>query len=270
MIKLELEVKKKWYINAIIYIGIIIEERDFMKSDTTIGYDVSKSAKKIDDILNLDSSKFEESKSIPDRSKLTYENGYYVNVGAIFIDIRQSSTLTDEHKRPKLAKLYRSYISEVVAILNSYEDCKEISIVGDCISGVFEAKNKSQLQNMSNASAKIYTLIKILNYKLRKKNIVEIRVGIGLDYGRALMIKAGYSGSGINDIVWMGDVVNSASNLCNKANKDTTKAILVSESLYNYLSENDKEILKYNEAEGVYECDWVNTGMNNWYKENCK
>lgn len=67
-----------------------------------------------------------------------------------------------------------------------------------------------------------------------------------------------------------GDVVNSASNLCDKANKDTTKAILVSEILYNYLSENDKKILKYNEVEGVYECDWVNAGMNNWYKENCK
>jgi hypothetical protein len=31
--------------------------------------------------------------------------------------------------------------------------------------------------------------------------------------GRALMIKAGYSGSGIADIVYMGDVVNAAAKL---------------------------------------------------------
>lgn len=41
----------------------------------------------------------------------------------------------------------------------------------------------------------------------------EERVGIGLAYGRALMIKAGYKGSTINEVVWMGDVVNEASKL---------------------------------------------------------
>ncbi|CEN94265.1 adenylate/guanylate cyclase domain-containing protein [Paraclostridium sordellii] len=233
-------------------------------------YDVSKSAERIDKILNSSSSNYEESKIIPDRDKLTYENGYYVNVGAIFIDIRQSSTLTDEHKRPKLAKLYRSYISEVVSILNSYEDCKEINIVGDCVSGIFEGQYKEQIQNMANASAQINSLIKILNYKLIEKGIVEVSVGIGLDYGRALMIQAGYSGSGINDVIWMGDVVNSASNLCNKANKDDNKVILVSCDVYIKLTEEDKKLLSYNKVEKVYECDWINCAMDNWYEENCK
>jgi class 3 adenylate cyclase len=40
-----------------------------------------------------------------------------------------------------------------------------------------------------------------------------IRSGIGMSYGRALMIKAGFNGSGINDVVYMGDVVNRASKL---------------------------------------------------------
>lgn len=241
-----------------------------MKRGKLISYDILKSAERIDNILKIDNYKFEESNSIPDRSKLTYENGYYVNVGAIFIDLRQSSTLTDEHKRPKLAKLYRSYISEVVAILNSYEDCKEINIVGDCVSGIFEAKDKSQIQSMADASAKINSLIKMLNYKLRKKDIVEIKIGIGLDYGRALMIQAGYSGSGINDVVWMGDVVNSASNLCNRANKNGMDVLLISKNVYEKLIQHDKDLLKYNKSEDVYEGNWVCKKMNNWYKENCK
>lgn len=240
-----------------------------MKTNFKI-YDVNKSSERIDKILNANSSNYEESKTIPDRKELTYENGYYINVGAIFIDVRQSSSLTDEHKRPKLAKLYRSYISEVVAILNAYPHCKEINIVGDCVSGIFEAQNKEQIQSMANASAEINSLIKILNYKLIKKGIVEISIGIGLDYGRALMIQAGYSGSGINDIVWMGDVVNSASNLCNKANKDMTKAILISNNLYCHLPDNYKEMLNYNYLVKSYECEWINPTLDNWYNENCK
>ena len=33
------------------------------------------------------------------------------------------------------------------------------------------------------------------------------------------MVKAGYSGSGINDVIWMGDVVNTACHLANKAGR---------------------------------------------------
>ena len=84
------------------------------------------------------------------------------------------------------------------------------------------------------------------------------------------MIQAGYSGSGINDVVWMGDVVNSASNLCNKANKDKTKVILMSGDIYCNLTEEDKKLLNYNKSEGVYECNWFNSEMNKWYNENCK
>ncbi|KGJ49814.1 family 3 adenylate cyclase [Clostridium sp. NCR] len=233
-------------------------------------YDVSKSSERIDKILNASSSNYEESKTIPDRNKLTYENGYYVNIGAIFVDIRESSSLTDEHKRPKLAKLYRCYISEVVAILNSYSDCKEINIVGDCVSGIFEAQYKEQIENMINASAEINSLIKILNYKLKKNNIIEIKIGIGIDYGRALIIQSGYSGSGINEIVWMGDVVNSASNLCNKANKDINKKILIGNLVYNNLLESSKKLFEYNYVEGCYQGDVVWDKMQEWYKENCK
>ncbi|AZR74072.1 family 3 adenylate cyclase [Anoxybacter fermentans] len=232
-------------------------------------YDINKSAERIDEILAESNNSFEELDYIPDRSKLTYTNGFYVKVGAIFVDIRQSSELTGEHRRPKLAKLYRSYISETVAILNSYYDCKEINIVGDCVSGIFEAQYKYQIENMYFAAAEINSLIKILNYKYRKSDIVEIKVGIGLAYGRALMIKAGYSGSGINEVVWMGDVVNRASNLCNLANKDSTAPILIDENVYINLPEKDQDFFTYNYFGKYYEGNVINIKMQEWYEENC-
>ena len=235
-----------------------------------INYDVEKSSKRIDDILIASNTEFEELEEIPSRDKLTFTNGFYIKVGALFVDIRDSSDLTDEHKRPTLAKLYRSYISEVVAIINSYEDCKEINIVGDCVSAIFNAKYQSQIQSMFNCSARINSLIQILNYKLQKKNIQTISIGMGLAYGRTLMIKAGYSGSSINDVVWMGDVVNEASNLCNRANKGLNKCILVDGDVRCNLTDDDKKLLSYNYNEQCYEGNFVNSAMEEWYKQNCK
>ena len=234
-----------------------------------INYDVEKSSNRIDDILNASNTEFEELEEIPSRDKSTFTNGFYIKVGALFVDIRDSSDLTDEHKRPTLAKLYRSYISEVVAVINSFEDCKEINIVGDCVSAIFNAKYKSQLQAMFSCSAKINSLIKILNYKLKKKNIQTISIGIGLAYGRALMVKAGYSGSSINDVVWMGNVVNEASNLCNKANKGSNQCILVDGDVQCNLTDDDKKLLNYNYNEQCYEGNIINCAMEEWYKQNC-
>lgn len=236
-------------------------------------YNVEKSSQRLDGILSASNSGYEEINYIPDRSKLTFTNGYYINVGAIFVDIRKSSELPNEHKRPKLAKLYRSYISEVVAILNGYYECKEVNIVGDCVSGIFEATLKPQIERMIDAAAQINSLIKILNYKFRKNGIVEISVGIGIAFGRVLMVKAGYSGSSINDVVWMGEVVNEASNLCNQANKSGKQVILINDAVFSNLSKNYSKWFTKTNYELFYSCyqgDVINLTMDEWYNKNCK
>lgn len=159
-----------------------------------IADDVDRSSQRIDDILNANNSSFSDADEIPTRDKLTFNNGFYVNVTALFIDIIGSSDMTDSHKRPTQAKMYRAFLSECVAITNGCLICKEISINGDCVWGVFETPHKSDIDNIFGIAAKLNSLIKILNYKLRKKGYSEISVGIGMDYGRALMVKAGYSG----------------------------------------------------------------------------
>ena len=191
-------------------------------------YDYEKSIERIDDILNKQDSFFEEVKTFPSTDKLTFKNGFYVNATALFVDIRDSSNLSDKHKRPALAKIYRSFISEVIAILNGNDKCKFINIDGDCVSGVYETPKKVDLDSVFQDAYTISSMVDILNCKLKKKNIQEIEIGIGLDYGRLLLIKAGFSGSGLNEVAWMGDALNTASKLCSKANKDTYYEILTS------------------------------------------
>lgn len=170
------------------------------KKATTYKYNVKDSASRIDEILNANDNDYEDNENnIPSRGQLTYKNGYYVNVTALFIDIVGSSKLTDGHRRPTLAKMYRAFLSECVAIMNSWEMCKEININGDCVWGVFETPYKSNVDDVISVAAQLSSMIKILNYKLKKKKYNTISVGIGIDDGLALMVKAGYSGSGIND-----------------------------------------------------------------------
>ena len=243
------------------------------KKESSYTYKVEDSASRMDDILDADDNDYQDNEnSIPARNKLTYKNGYYVNVTTLFIDIVDSSKLTDGHKRPTLAKMYRAFLSECVAIMNSWEMCKEININGDCVWGVFETPKKSDVDNVISVAAQLNSMIKILNYKLKKKKYDILSVGIGIDDGRALMVKAGYSGSGINDVIWMGDVVNTACHLANKAGRDYRKVILISGVVYNNLNEHHQSLFSSYSDGWVtrYEGDIINTYMNDWYNENCK
>ena len=244
-----------------------------MEKKNTISFDVNKSSDRMDEILNTSNDNFCDKEDVPDRNSLTYKNGYYVNITAVFIDIIGSSDMTNEHRRPTLAKMYRAFLSECVAIMNSEETCKEININGDCVWGVFDTTSKIDIDNVMYVIAKLNSLVGILNYKLKKKNYSQIRVGIGADYGRALIVKAGYSGSGINDVIWMGDVVNSACHLCNKAGRGGYDTILVSNLIYNNMTrDEDKAFLKFVFIDGkvCYQGDFYDNEMCDWYEDNCK
>lgn len=235
-----------------------------------ITYDLDKSIERIDSILKESDSSFEELNEIPSRDKLTFTNGFYVWCSALFVDIRKSSELPSKYKRPKLAKLYRSYLSEVVAIINGNACCSEINIVGDCVSAIFNTPWKVNINSVFSTSAQVSSIIDILNCKYKKYNIDPISVGIGMDYGRALMVKAGYKGSGINDVIWMGEVVNNASNLCGYGNKEGYDCeTMVSKVFYGNLNEDNKNLLYKNNIRDCYHGNIHNIKMNDWVKENC-
>jgi class 3 adenylate cyclase len=190
-------------------------------------YDVASSDARIVDILD-NSAVFEEG-SIPSSTALTYQNGYYVECTAIFIDIRDSTKLRERHtQRRTLGKLYRAYVSECVAVLNGNPCCKQVFIQGDCVSAVFDTPTKQAVNDVFRLVAALNSVVRLMNYRLQRRGLTPIKVGIGIDTGRALMIRAGFTGSGISDIVWMGDVLNQASHLCNMANKEGRKVIMLS------------------------------------------
>lgn len=235
-------------------------------------YTSDDSDERLREILDAPAGAYEELDYIPDRARLTYANGFYVNCAAVFIDIRGSSALTATHNTPVLGKIYRAYISECVALLNKFQQCKEIFISGDCVSGIFDAPKREHIFEAVLAAASLNSLIHHLNWRLEKKGYTPIKCGIGVSYGRALMLKSGYSGSGINDIVWMGDVVNDASNLCHQGNKGGRLPVQVSTVVYQNLEEPSKSLFSsvyetltfYPVRLTHYEGDVIHIGMQNW------
>ena len=225
-----------------------------VKNDNRRTYDVKKSEARMDSILNK--GDFHDWPNVPSRDSLTYTNGYYVNVTALFIDIVGSSDMTDVHKRPTLAKIYRCFISECTAIMDDAalgDLCKEINIHGDCVWGVFDTSSQNDFNTVFNVALKLKDMIKTLNDKLKKRGYHTIEVGIGVDYGRALMVKAGYDKSGLNDVIWMGDVVNTACHLANKAGRQGKSPILISENIYHKLSYDNKKFFDWSKDVIYYE-----------------
>lgn len=233
-------------------------------------YDHVVSADRIKEILDQPQGQFQEVKNLPSRDELTFTNGFYGYCSAVFVDIRDSSGLTEKHTRPRLAKIYRSFVSEMVAVLNSCVSVREVNIVGDCVWAVYNTPQKDDIDEVFSVSAKANSLIRLLNFRFSKEGIDPIKAGIGVDYGRVLMVKAGYKGSAINDVIYMGDVVNRASHLANVAGKGSNQPIFYGGTFQQNLKERSQNFLQkvfISGLDNAYSGNIVETDMTDWLKE---
>ncbi|WP_394230550.1 adenylate/guanylate cyclase domain-containing protein [Shewanella colwelliana] len=232
-------------------------------------YDFTKSRERIDEILKGADAEYKDKKSIPSRDDLTFTNGFNVYCSALFVDIRKSKELNKKHTNPVLSKIYKTYISELVAVLKSHSNIKEVAIEGDCVWGIFDTPDKSDIRELFDVGAKVSSLIDVLNIKYKKRGYSQLTVGIGMSYGRSLLIKAGYKGSGINEVVWLGSLVSEAAELCGFGNKSwSDNELMVSEVFYGNLNDERKALLSYNAERNCYHGNIVNTTMNKWVQEN--
>ena len=240
-----------------------------------IEYNFDNSLQRIDEILNSSNNQYEEANSIPTESQLTYTNGYYVKATSLFVDLRDSTGLSQKHKRPVLAKIFKSFISESIAIINGNPLCKYIHIDGDCVSAVYDTPTQGDIDSVINDAIKINTLIKILSCKYIKKGYSDIKAGIGIDYGRLLFIKTGYKGSGLNDVAWMGKTLNISSKLSAIGSKNEINPIIVSEIIFDNIKDLNNDYKSWFLLDtdyylgAYYHGNVINIHMNKWYEDNC-
>lgn len=235
-------------------------------------YDWVESSARIAEILNKPADQFTETEALPDRDELTYTNGFYGQCSAVFVDIRDSSGMTKRHKRPALAKIYRAFVSEMVAVLNSDPYVREVNIVGDCVWASYNTPRTTDIDDVFEIAFTANSLGRLLNCRLADNNIDAMRIGIGVDWGRVLMIKAGYAGSDISDVVYMGDVVNHAAHLAHKASRGLAHPIWVGNDFFGNLNDHNRGLLQKThdyELGIVYTGNAIHKGMNAWIDAGC-
>lgn len=199
-------------------------------------FNFEDSLKRIDDVL-YNPINIEDSSVIPNTDSMNYNSGKRVECTSIFVDLRGSSDFVDSTQEDKsLGRLYQSYIREISAIMNSFETCRQINIVGDCVSAVFteSKKDDNMVKDVLKAASMIQGMMEVLNkkYGIKWKGIKKVRAGIGIAKGKALVMLAGLPYTEIKETIYMGEVVNKASKLCDLAYKDCTDNICVSEDIF--------------------------------------
>ena len=107
-------------------------------------YDYKNGKSRIEEILNNKMEIIEKEK-VPKDDNFTFDNGYYSWVSAIFVDIRESSKLFTDKDKEKVAKIIRSFTSEIIEILREDDNLREIGIRGDCVYVIYTTPKKKMI-----------------------------------------------------------------------------------------------------------------------------
>ena len=246
----------------------------FTDTCTLAHYDYQDGSQRIRNILNQEMGE-EDRKNIPPESQFTYSNGFTMWVGSIFVDIRNSTELFANKDRDMVTRIERSFISEVIQVLQS-DKYAEIGIRGDCVYGIYSTPTEGAIHELYEKAVYVNTLMNLLNKHYAKKGFPQLKVGIGLAANEDLVVKAGSKGSGINDRIWIGEAVSTASNLSKYGSKNSISPIVMSENVYINailpklnISEKPEWFKRYSSGKELfYHCDLVKTKFNNWIENN--
>lgn len=246
-------------------------------------YNYKNSKANIINILKSETP-IEKMKKIPADVEFTYENGIETYVSSIFIDIKNSSKLF--HARDeKLARLLRAFTSEIITILQNNPNYNQIGIRGDCVYGIYSTQIKKDVVEVLDIAITINTFMKMFNELLKQNHYSTIGVGIGLGCDKELIIKAGRSGTGINNKIWIGDAVVDAANLSSIANRNGFKKIAMDTYFYDNIidikkKKNDEyaewitkvDIKNPRNSSGIdfYQCSIINCEFDDWIEGGMK
>lgn len=230
-------------------------------------------------IINILKSKtpIEKKDKISADHEFTYDNGIRCFTSAIFVDIKNSTELF-KNQDEKLARLLRAFTSEIITIFQDFDKYNQIGIRGDCVYAIYSTPKQHDVCEVFRIAIKVNTFMKMFNQLLKDFKYPNIGVGIGLGCSEELIIKAGRTGTGINDKIWIGDAVVDAANLSSIANRNDCDKIVMSSDFYYKIRESEYKNKDYfrkiscqnEDYGGLYECNVVNSDFDNWIKRGMK
>jgi class 3 adenylate cyclase len=204
---------------------------------------------------------------VPKIENLTFGNtGLKFEATVLFIDMRGSTALLNNHNKTTVAKIHKAYFHTIVKIANLY-DGNVRSFNGDSALVFFQGTSKTTLTTAVKVALHIkYMLTDSTNgISGLVSKYTEIDFGIGIDDGKVLCTKVGIGGEHNRDLIWIGNSVNKATVLSDKAK--SPNAIYISSYVYSNLT--DELLYKDHNANPKVNM-WKSTTVNyNGINETC-
>ncbi len=156
-------------------------------------------------------------RSVPKVADISHTGGKAIESAVLYVDIRNSTSITDRHNDEVAAKIYKAFLSAMVSIARYQGRGHVRGFAGDRIMVIFDNDFPAVDRAVDCAVWMQSTVEQVLSPRLQRYYSHPIACGIGIDYSKIMVVRGGTVGSTNNDIVWAGKAANVASKLADKA-----------------------------------------------------
>jgi class 3 adenylate cyclase len=166
-----------------------------------------------------------------------------IEATALFIDIRQSSNITNTFRRQTAAKMVKGYFDGSVRIIRVHNG-EVRSFNGDGMLGLFVGGSRST--NAVKAAMQIDWFVgnvlkpEIARYFEDNQGAsdqgLEFNVGCGLDDGHIFAVRVGIRGT--NDVAWVGRCTNTAAKVASDVSR--ARNIAITRAVYERINKSHK------------------------------
>lgn len=153
-----------------------------------------------------------------DDQKLTFGNtSLKFAATTLFIDMRGSTTVLNNHNKTTVAKIHMSYFHAIVKIANA-NDGHVRSFNGDSALIFFQGTTKESISDAVLVAMQIKYMLSDQNDGINTilKKYSEVNFGIGIDYDDILCTKVGVGGEHNRDLFWISNGVNKSTVIGNE------------------------------------------------------
>lgn len=185
-------------------------------------------------------------------SRLTHGNtGLYGEFTFLYVDMRGSSSYTDQHRLQTITKIYKAYHHCMVECIKEFGG-KVRSFDGDRVLAVFDGNEKVN-SSINCAMKMVGCRYDILQPKIKAAfSNDSFSLGIGISTGNIMVSKAGVGyDKNTRDLIWIGDPPNLGAKLSDEA--DSPLSIHICETTFGRLIEGNR----YTMNNGVKTDMWV-------------
>jgi class 3 adenylate cyclase len=161
-----------------------------------------------------------KSRTVPTVASLPHKGGRAIDSAVLFVDVRDSTSITMRHRNDIAAVIYKTFLHSMVKIAKYQGNGHVRGFAGDRIMVIYD--NQSDTITGADRAVESAVLMQsfveqVLKPKLNTAYQHPIECGIGIDYGNILAVRDGIQGDENNASIWPGRATNVASKLSDKA-----------------------------------------------------